>query len=92
MFIAIKDIVRILNEMAPPRLAEDWDNVGLQVGHNDKEVKIILCALDFSAEVLEQAVQLHGYRRNPPSGDFPRRETAYRPGLAYGAAAGSGPA
>ena len=59
MFIAIKDIVRILNEMAPPRLAEDWDNVGLQVGHNDKEVKIILCALDFSAEVLEQAVQLH---------------------------------
>ena len=59
MFIAIKDIVRILNEMAPPRLAEEWDNVGLQVGRNEKEVKVVLCALDFSAEVLEQAVQHH---------------------------------
>ena len=59
MNITVAKIVKIMGEMAPVRLAEDWDNVGLQVGHNDKEVKNILCALDFSAEVLEQAVQLH---------------------------------
>ena len=59
MNISVAKIVKIMSEMAPARLAEDWDNVGLQVGHNEKEVKIILCALDFSAEVLEQAVQVH---------------------------------
>ena len=59
MNISVKDIVKIMNEMAPARLAEDWDNVGLQVGRNEKEVRVILCALDFSAEVLEQAMQLH---------------------------------
>ena len=31
MFILVKDIVKIMSEMAPARLAEDWDNVGLQV-------------------------------------------------------------
>lgn len=59
MNISVKDIVKLMNEMIPARLAEDWDNVGLQVGRNEKEVKVILCALDFSAEVLEQATQLH---------------------------------
>lgn len=59
MNISVKDIVKIMSEMAPARLAEDWDNVGLQVGRNEKEVRVILCALDFSAEVLEQAMQLH---------------------------------
>ena len=59
MNISVKDIAKILSEMAPARLAEDWDNVGLQVGRNEKEVRVILCALDFSAAVLEQATQLH---------------------------------
>lgn len=59
MYISVKDFIKMMNEMLPVRLAEEWDNVGLQVGRNEKEVKVILCALDFSAEVLEQAAQLH---------------------------------
>lgn len=59
MFVSVKDIVKIINEMVPVRIAEEWDNVGLQVGRSEKEVKVIICALDFSAEVLEQASQLH---------------------------------
>ena len=59
MNITVAKLAKIMSEMAPARLAEDWDNVGLQVGHTDQEVRIIVCALDFSAEVLEQAVQLH---------------------------------
>ena len=59
MNILVKDFVKIMGEMAPARLAEDWDNVGLQLGRNEKEIRVILCALDFSAEVLEQAFQLH---------------------------------
>ena len=42
MFILVKDIVKIMSEMAPARLAEDWDNVGLQVGRYEKEVRVIL--------------------------------------------------
>ncbi|MBR4908525.1 MAG: Nif3-like dinuclear metal center hexameric protein [Acidaminococcaceae bacterium] len=59
MNILVKELVKIMGEMVPARLAEDWDNVGLQLGRNEKEVRVILCALDFSAEVLEQASQLH---------------------------------
>ena len=59
MFILVKDFVNMMSEMIPARLAEEWDNPGLQVGRNEKEVKVILCALDFSPEVLEQALQLH---------------------------------
>ena len=59
MHITVKDISRIFGEMAPTRLAEEWDNVGLLAGRSEKEVKVILCALDFSAEVLEQAKKCH---------------------------------
>lgn len=59
MSILVKDFVNIISEMIPARLAEDWDNVGLQVGRSEKEVKVILCALDFSREVMEQAVRFH---------------------------------
>ena len=59
MYTSVKDISRILNEMAPSRLAENWDNVGLLVGRAEKEVRVILCALDFSEEVLIQAKNCH---------------------------------
>ena len=91
MNISVAKIARIMSEMVPARLAEDWDNVGLQVGHNDKEVKIILCALDFSAEVLEQAIQLHAdiiithhpaiFRGNSPTRTGARPCCWRRPGM-----------
>ena len=33
----------------------EWDNVGLQVGRSDKEVKRIYLALDATDEVIEEA-------------------------------------
>jgi dinuclear metal center YbgI/SA1388 family protein len=59
MLAAVKDVVRILNEIAPPSLAEEWDNVGLMVGRTEEPVRVILCALDCSHEVLQQARDLH---------------------------------
>ena len=59
MSISLKQLCNIVNEMAPCYLAEEWDNVGLLVGRTEKEVKVVLCALDFSAEVLEQAKKNH---------------------------------
>ena len=56
--VTVGDVAKILDELARPSLAMSWDNVGFLVGHADKPVKVILTALDFSAAVLEQAIQL----------------------------------
>jgi dinuclear metal center YbgI/SA1388 family protein len=53
----VNDVVHVLDELARPSLAEEWDNVGLLVGHGDKPVKVILTALDFSKEVLDEAIK-----------------------------------
>lgn len=52
----VGEIEALLNEMIPPRLAEDWDNVGLMLGRRNKSVKRILLALDMTAETVEQAI------------------------------------
>ena len=39
----------------PKHYAMEWDNVGLQVGRSDKEVKRIYLALDATDEVIEEA-------------------------------------
>jgi len=57
MDLTVDKMVKIMNEMAPTTLAEDWDNVGLMLGRRDQKVKVIMCALDLSPEVLEQAVR-----------------------------------
>ena len=59
MTASVKNVIEILNEIAPPSLAEEWDNVGLMAGHMGMPVRVILCALDFSSDVLKQAEELH---------------------------------
>lgn len=54
--VTVNDIVRLLEEMAPPELAEEWDNVGLMLGRRQKAVRKLLLALDMTQETVEQAV------------------------------------
>lgn len=56
MLATVNDLVKLLEELMPSNLAEDWDNVGLMIGRKAKTVKKILLALDLSKEVVEQAV------------------------------------
>lgn len=56
MSISVADIVKIMEEIAPPVLAEGWDNVGLMLGRRGKAVKKLLLALDITAEVVQQAI------------------------------------
>ena len=46
-----------LEQLAPISYAESWDNVGLLVGREEKEVKKIMIALDASDSVVEQVVK-----------------------------------
>jgi len=55
MACRVKDIVALMEEIAPPAYAEDWDNVGLLVGSPQAEVEIVLVSLDATSEVVAEA-------------------------------------
>lgn len=52
-----EDLIRIIEETAPPDLAEDWDNTGIQILADDREVKKILTCLDICDETVEEAIE-----------------------------------
>lgn len=51
----VAEIVQVMEELAPRQLAAEWDNVGLQVGHPESEVRRILVALDASEAAITRA-------------------------------------
>lgn len=51
----VRDALSILNGMFPPELAESYDNVGLLCGHPDAPVTGILCALDLTEGLIDEA-------------------------------------
>lgn len=54
----IETVCRIMDEMAPPHLQEDYDNVGLLAGSSKTEVTGIYVALDVTKRVIERAQAL----------------------------------
>lgn len=52
------DIGNEIEKIAPKFLKEDYDNVGLMVGDEQKEVKKVLLALDCTYEVINEAVEI----------------------------------
>ena len=57
MTATVAQFVRLLNDLAPARLAESWDNVGLQIGSRNWPVKKIWTALDPLPEVVAAACE-----------------------------------
>lgn len=53
----VSDIIETFEGIAPHRLAEKWDNVGLQIGHEEHLVRHIWVALDPSLEVVTAACE-----------------------------------
>ncbi len=51
----VKDILNFVETLAPTYMKEDWDRVGLNCGHADKEVHTLLVALDPFMEVCREA-------------------------------------
>ncbi len=52
----IKDIIRVLEEMAPLAYAEDFDNVGLIIGNENKEAAGVLVCHDALESVIDEAI------------------------------------
>lgn len=53
----VEDIIRFIENWAPPGAAWDKDNVGVQVGSRLTEVKKILICLELTEEVIRQAIK-----------------------------------
>ena len=54
--MTVKEIVDQLEVLAPPDLAESWDNPGLLVGRWNREVSRVYVALDATKSAIESAI------------------------------------
>lgn len=54
----IQQVTEHLEGIAPLCLQEDYDNAGLIVGNPNEEIRGVLCCLDSTEEVLEEAIRL----------------------------------
>ncbi|UCS95642.1 Nif3-like dinuclear metal center hexameric protein [Echinicola marina] len=54
----IRDVVSYLETIAPPSFQESYDNAQLITGNPHEEVKGILCTLDVTEDVVEEAISL----------------------------------
>lgn len=52
----VGQIVDFLNTIAPPHLAEEWDNVGLISGDPARSVRRVLLTIDVTPEVADEAL------------------------------------
>lgn len=55
--VKCQTIAGILDELAPKRLAESWDNVGLLVGDGKQKVSKVMVCLDVPEWVVEEAIE-----------------------------------
>ena len=53
----VRDISNAIENFAPIRLQEDYDNAGLQVGDPDMDVSAVLLCLDVTEEILQEAIE-----------------------------------
>ncbi|WP_336878007.1 Nif3-like dinuclear metal center hexameric protein [Staphylococcus nepalensis] len=56
----VKKLLQVINQNAPLKTAESWDNVGLLIGDEFSEITGILTALDCTDEVVDEAIN-HNY-------------------------------
>lgn len=54
--ILANDVIQLIEEWAPTRLAYDWDNVGLQVGSLNKPINKVMVTLDVIESVVDEAI------------------------------------
>lgn len=57
MALKVKEVIKIMEELAPPEYAEDFDNCGLLVGDENQVIDKVLIALDATMEVIDNAIE-----------------------------------
>jgi dinuclear metal center YbgI/SA1388 family protein len=54
----IKEIIQVIEQLAPLPLQEEYDNSGLQCGDPNREATGVLLAIDVTEDVIEEAIAL----------------------------------
>lgn len=57
MSVRCSDIINIMENIAPTYLAEEWDNVGLQVGDKNRQVRKIMVCLELNSKIIDEAIK-----------------------------------
>jgi len=57
MEIFIKDVLKLLEALAPPFYQENYDNAGLIIGNLDTKVTGVLVSLDMTEDIVEEAIK-----------------------------------
>ena len=57
--VPLASICSVLTQIAPLRLAEEWDNVGLLIGDRRLEVARVMTCLTITPDVVDEAVRSH---------------------------------
>ncbi len=54
----LKNIIKVLNRIAPPQYACVWDKmIGLQLGRKDQEIKKVFITLDITSKIIDKAIK-----------------------------------
>jgi len=53
--LTLKEFLRLIEEIAPARFAEPWDNCGLQIGEYSQQIKRVFGTLDPTLDALKSA-------------------------------------
>ena len=53
----LNTVCKYLDQLAPPQLAEDWDNVGLLVGDRHRDVRRVMTCLTITPASAEEGVR-----------------------------------
>lgn len=54
--VSVRDLTHVLEDIAPIRYAESWDNVGLLLGSGDRPANRVLLTIDLTEDVLDEAI------------------------------------
>lgn len=57
MAVSCQTIINLIEKYAPKKRAEEWDNIGLQVGSPAQSVSCVFLSLDLNEAILEEAWQ-----------------------------------
>lgn len=55
MAVSCQTIINLLESYAPKKMAEEWDNIGLQIGSPAQSVSCVFLSLDLNEEIVEEA-------------------------------------
>lgn len=55
--VLLQDLLAVLERIAPLRYAESWDNVGLLSGDPSAPIRRVLCTIDLTPAVLDEALR-----------------------------------